>query len=190
VSSETDHHAAERDCSARLARELEGAAPPAGWQAGVWAGIARRRSRQRWGGVTLALAASAAVLFLVLYPPRPGGPLVVELRRERSGASVRGDFAPGDTLVIEVRPLARSAVAELRLYRGDGSLVLACDRLAPCARGAERLTARVPVAEAGLLRVLVVRAPAAPAAGRYDRDLAALIESGGEILFSRLLDVR
>jgi hypothetical protein len=191
VSDQTELEAA---MAARLTAELEGHAPPAGWQGGVWTRLHRRRARRVWWWTGLSLAvATALVLFLVL--PRSGGPIaqrpVLAVRSERSegGPVMRGDFSAGDRIVIEVRPLTASA--QLRIYGGDGSLRMACDRVAPCQRSKDGLTATVVGLARGEYRILVVRAVGGvPPSGHYDQDTAALIDAGGEILSSRSIEIR
>ena len=103
--------------------------------------------------------------------------LTIDSERPAGAPRVRGGLAAGDTLVIAVRPLAAGAPAQLRVYRADGGLLLACDTTAPCVRSSDALTARVDLKsdrKAGLLRPLAVHWESRPAPAQLARAMARL----------------
>lgn len=187
---------------AALAETGAGLEPKPGWEAKVWeridaeegtsGGSARSSRRAIWlvGGGVLAAAAIALVVW------RGGGgrrerdvvaDASVEIRR--SATVVRGSTAaPGDTAIVHYA--ARGAV--VWIYRGESTLVLACDagRVAPpaCRRERDGVVVEAVLDRPGTYHVLTaVGTLAAPAT--VDEARAALTTAGVRFRHDEL-DVR
>lgn len=186
----------ERDPVAELiAQHNADAAPPPDWQARVWAEIAREAPSTRarwawiWGGAIAALAA-AVVLFLATRPPptQPFGLAVDTL--DGAGAVRAAGRKPGDLLRLEAH-LGGAAYGELRVYRDDATVVLACADAAPCARAGDTLRATVAMPSVGRYQALVIAADA-PIPGpprSLESDLAALRSAGARIEIAAAVEI-
>jgi hypothetical protein len=186
-----------------LAETGAGLQPKPGWEAKVWeridadatsmsGGNARSR-RAVWlvGGGVLAAAAIALVVWRGGGGGRRERVVVADASLEirRSATVVRGtSAAPGDTAVVHYA--ARGAV--VWVYRGESTLVLACDaaRVAPpaCARDHDGVSAEVVLDRPGTYHVLTaVGTLAAPAS--VD-DARAMLTTAGIRFRDDELDVR
>jgi hypothetical protein len=177
---------------AQLGAEHE---PPPGWEARVLAAIEPQRTaaperrpwlRRWWPAIPTAVLA-AAVLVLVLRPPRPEKLAVAfaVTAGDPSRGAMRGeqrsdDVTLGSRLDLAVR--GGGGHRALWLYR-DGGLVAACPGDARCdtAGGAPHLA--LTASQIGRYQIVVLTADAAlPApSGNYDRDVAALLDARIEI---------
>lgn len=199
-------HAAVRAALAETGRGLE---PRPGWEAKVWeaidgagadgrgsGGTASRR-RALWfvgGGGVLAAAAIA----LLVWRAGGGGrePIVVaeaSLEIRRGAAVIRGPgdattAAPGDTAVVR-HPAAGGVIW---IYRGESTLLLACDagRLAApaCRRDGGGVVAEVVLDRPGAYHVVTTIGGLAPPAS-VDDARAALTTAGARFRHDEL-DVR
>lgn len=135
----------------------------ADWQARVWAGVARRQSRQKrpwlWW-LALPLAAAAVALLLLRPGTDPAGPsLAYAIHQPGDGAPMRGDHAkPGDTLEVRIHT-GGAAHAELRVYRDDSALIVRCTDQPPCTRSGDELTARIVLEQRGRYQIAFVHGP-------------------------------
>jgi hypothetical protein len=186
-----------------LVRALElarNAYPPRGdWQARVWADIARspassRAARPRWAPWLgwAAGAAAAAALALVAFQS-VGGPasLEVSTRLEVGGGPVvRGassvgsevQYAVPGTVLHLVAKVPRGKLGDVRVYRGNDTLVFQCASSKACQRSRDGLEARVTLDRAGSYRTLTLAADALPAAtGNLDADYAAARRAGSAL---------
>lgn len=117
-----------------------GLAPRPGWEQKVWARIdaeagGAREPAPRWGRLVGggAMVAAAAVAMLLWAPwrdrPQPARDLVAQaptIEIQKGTQVLRSTAAaPGDTVVIRHSVVG----ASVWIYRGDGSLVLACDAI-------------------------------------------------------------
>lgn len=181
--------------------------PKPGWEAKVWeridagAGssggraqlpnVARRRAAWLVGGGVLAAAAIALVVW------RAGGEgrerVVVadaSLEVRRSSQVVRGTAAaPGDTAVVR-QPAAGGVVW---IYRGESTLVVACDvgRVAgpACRREGAGVTVELVLDRPGTYHVLTMSGASGAAPATVDEALAALTTAGARFRHDEL-DVR
>lgn len=171
----------------QLIRELEDAAPPAGWEkrsADRWsAARARRRKRSAVGvaaGVGLAVAIllplclkrTAERAFQVAISERPG------VRRHVGP----GDHAVGD--VLHARAPVDQTHVELRVYlsspRAD-RLIVRCPGSEPCRRAASSIEVDWTLTEPGVYRVVKLSSDSAippPTDGTIDRDLLEVRDAG------------
>lgn len=168
----------------------EEASPPAGWEARVFATIARRKSARRRGGwlrllIPAGAAAALAALLLVGTPPGPDeGVATLTVRVEAgAGPARRGSEAhPGDRLRLEART-GDAAHAELRVYRSDRELVLRCSTAPPCVRQGQTLRADVPLPALGTYQSLLLLSdsPLPAPAGTLDADAGSALEAGAHV---------
>jgi hypothetical protein len=187
-------------------RRLPGPPSRPGWEAGVWAGIARRDQGQgatravRWIlGLGLPAAAAMAALLLWLRPPGgdPAGTPAVSDRpllamRIVPGAQkhrAAGQAAAGDELRVVVH--SATGNAEVRVYRDDVGLAVRCSDKPPCSRKGKSLELRWPLPAVGRYRVQVVGAPSAlpEPEGSYDIDTARLMAVPEHWKLEELLEV-
>lgn len=191
-------HAPVRAALAETGADLQ---PKPGWEAKVWeridadagnsGGTARGR-RAVWlvGGGVLAAAAVALVVWWAGDGRRERVAVAdASLEIRRSAQVIRGtSAAPGDTVVVHY-PAPGAAVW---IYRGESSLVLACDATrvaAPaCRRDGAGVVVEVVLDRPGTYHVLTtVGTAAAPAT--LDDGLAALTTAGARFRHDEL-DVR
>jgi hypothetical protein len=163
------------------------------WQNHVWQRIAReetlRARRSYWLGGALAAAGVLAAIALYLARDTPAGWIAgdaersADPRRPRidivsSRDAIRGHSARvGDRVRISVRP-----GCEVRVYRAD-HLVLRCPawQTSPgCTPGATGLVAEAPLTTAGEYQLVTITSATVDPAGLLDRDLAAVVDAGGE----------
>ena len=163
------------------------------WQSHVWQRIAReetsRARRSYWLGGALAAAGVLAAIALYLARDTPAGWIAgdaerpADPRRPRieivsSRDAIRGRSARvGDRVRISVRP-----GCEVRVYRAD-HLVLRCPawQTSPgCMPGATGLVAEAPLTTAGEYQLVTITSATVDPAGALDRDLAAVVDAGGE----------
>jgi hypothetical protein len=168
------------------------------WQSQVWRSIARqetsRARRSYWlGGLVAAAGVLAAIgLYLTRQPQpqaqavaavSPGEPLRVASARPQieivsSQSAVRSSSARvGDRVRISVRP-----GCEVRIYRAE-RLVLRCPawQTSPgCTPDAEGLVADAPLTTAGDYQLVTITSVIVDPAGALDRDLAAVVDAGGD----------
>jgi hypothetical protein len=163
------------------------------WQARVWAGVARRPSRQPrpWLWWLALPVAAAAVALLLLRPwSGPAGPSLAYAIHQPGGASMRGDHAkPGDTLEVRIHT-GGAAHAELRIYRDDSALIVRCTDEPPCSRRGDELTASVVLDERGRYQIAFVHGaqPIPAPTAQLDQDLGAARAAGATVDL-RSLDV-
>ena len=160
------------------------------WQARVWERIGReqtaRTRRAYWLGAGLVAACALAVLWLPLFQRDAGsivadrprieivsGPLAVRSTSARVGDRVRISVPPGQ---------------EVRVYRAD-RLVLRCpvERASPgCVPDARGLVVEAELTTAGEYQLVRILLATAEPAGSLDRDLAAVVNAGGQYRVSDL----
>ncbi len=189
-SADDDHvpPAWEQRLRAALAREMEAMTPapapppvapqtmrpPRPWAPWRWASLG-------------ALATAATTTAWMLVSPLLRAPLPPSLAWTVAAASPlrrSAEVQRGSTLRFEATT-GGHAVSEIRVYRDDDKQpVLACSAEAPCRRDGERLVAEWRVDGYGLYRVrlLVSRRPIPPPGQGYDRDTAAALDAGAEII--------
>lgn len=173
-------------------------APPAGWQARVWAAVEerqRRSRRWRWPWLLVPVGVAAAALLVVVgrAPPPPAAPALEVGVEHGAGPARRGTEAhPGDRLVLRaVTGDARHA--ELRVYRNDADLVLRCSGEPPCVREESRIRAVLTLRSLGAYQsVLLVadRPLPPPSAAGLDPDVAAALEAGARVELGDEVHVR
>jgi hypothetical protein len=190
---------------AAIAETGAGLQPKPGWELKVWeridaeprsmAGGQARSRRAVWfvGGGVLAAAAIALIIWRGGGGRREAGgnEVVADARLEirHSATVVRGTAAaPGDTAVVHYA--ARGAV--VWIYRGESTLVLACDsaHVAPpaCTRDGDGVSVEVVLDRPGTYHVLTaVGTLAAPAS--VD-DARAMLTTAGVRFHHDELDVR
>lgn len=179
-------------------REAGAELEPAGdWQARVWARVRQREAvrekpGRRFGLLWLPALAAAGLTAALALPswlrPKPG----LTLEVAPAGAVRRGGEAhPGDRLQLRAH-LGEAAFAELRLYRNDHELVLACADEPPCERHGDRLEAQLPLPAVGRYQTLLIFSgsplPALP--GSYDGDAGAALAAGARVIEGRELEVQ
>jgi hypothetical protein len=164
------------------------------WQSQVWRRIARRETsragRSYWLGGALAAAGLLAAIALYLTRDRPvawtaesaerplgtGGRPRIEI--VSSQTAVRSSSARvGDRVRIAVGP-----GSEVRIYRAD-RLVLHCPawQTSPgCTPDAVGLVASAVLTTAGDYQLVTVTSATVDPAGVLDRDLAAVVDAGGD----------
>lgn len=163
------------------------------WQNHVWRRIARqetsRARRSYWLGG--ALAAAGVLAAIALYLARDTHPDWTAEEAERSGDprrprieivssrdAIRSRSARvGDRVRISVRP-----GCEVRIYRA-GHLVLRCPawQTSPgCTQGVVALVAEAPLTTAGEYQLVTITSAIVDPAGALDRDLAAVVDAGGD----------
>ncbi|HEX3476741.1 MAG TPA: hypothetical protein VHT91_17060 [Kofleriaceae bacterium] len=175
------------------------------WQSQVWRRIARRETsrarRSYWLGGALAAAGLAAAIGLYLTSQHPaGGPAggTAELAERSTGSGARprieivsspeamrstpsagtpSSARVGDRVRISVGP-----GSEVRIYRAD-RLVLRCPawQASPgCTPDAVGLIADAVLAPAGDYQLVTITSVNVDPAGVLDRDLAAVVDAGGD----------
>jgi len=165
------------------------------WQSQVWRSIARRETsrarRSYWlGGMVAAAGVLAAIGLYLTRQPQPqalaavaGEPVRVAGARPRieivsSQTAVRSNSARvGDRVRISVRP-----GCEVRIYRAE-RLVLRCPAWQTsrgCTPDAEGLVADAPLTTAGDYQLVTITSVTVDPAGALDRDLAAVVDAGGD----------
>lgn len=175
----------------RAALDAEAAARPAAAPRPV---AARGRWRSAWPAMAAAVAAAAAVLLWFgrgSPAPAPGDELAVSVRR---GDDVRrsGDTAAlGDVLDASLRV---DGAAQLRVYRGERTLVVRCPGGAGCKdrdlRGQPGLSVAVPLDSLERYRVVAfVGGAKDPSTGSLDGDLAEARTGGARVLLGATVDV-
>jgi hypothetical protein len=168
-------------------------------QAATVTPIESARPPRPWRRWTLALAAPVLAAAAIVIVVRRSTTTAPSERAAATGAAddvvlayafepnpnrprTRGEVAVGDTIVFSARNL-QAALAELRVYRDDGGLVLRCSTAPPCVRSGTDLRARLAIPAIGRYRALIATAPAplpAPT-GVMDDDLAALAHTSGAV---------
>jgi len=180
---------------ARLGVMGAGSLPPPDWQSAVWSAIRPRtpRSRIRWA---LGLATATGLILGLVWLTRlrmPAHDVILAARIEAGAGHFRGldDARPGQVLVLHAR-VGRAPHAELRLYRDDRRVVMACSSAAPCRRTGDVLDARVTLEAIGIYQpVLLVSGEAIPApGGRLDEDAGAAHRQGARVTLSDPIVVR
>jgi hypothetical protein len=185
----------ERELLIRALPEVGAASPgDPDWQNRVWRQIARqetsRARRSYWLGG--ALAAAGVLAAIGLYLTREAPPDSIAGDADRSGDAgarpkivivssrdaIRSRSARvGDRVRILVRP-----GCEVRVYRAD-HLVLRCPawQTSPgCMPDAAGLVAEAPLTTAGEYQLVTITSATVDPAGALDRDLAAVVDAGGE----------
>jgi hypothetical protein len=206
---ERDPHRDTCDDCRRAHREREllvGALPEVGaasagdpdWQSQVWRRIARREAsrarRSYWLGGALAAAGLLAAigLYLARQPPASvaGEPVRVAGARPRieivsSPTAMRSTPSTGTVSSARVGDRVRISVgpgSEVRIYRAD-RLVLRCPawQTSPgCAPDPVGLVADAVLTAAGDYQVVTITSVNVDPAGVLDRDLAAVVDGGGD----------
>jgi hypothetical protein len=153
--------------------------PRGDWQARVLAAVARDEApRRRWWAwllVPAALAATAAIVLLVLRSPSRPAPtptLALHVAVERAGAPKRTlDATIGDRLTVHA-----DAADAVWIYREDRTLVARCT--GPCT---------VDLTAPGRYQIVAVRgAPSVAPRGDLDVDLSAVTRAGGSFVRDEL----
>jgi hypothetical protein len=174
------------------------------WQSQVWRRIARREAsrarRSYWLGGALAVAGLLAAIGLYLarqpqfQPPAPvsvaGEPVRVAGARPRieivsSPTAMRSAHSTGTVSSARVGDRVRIWVgpgSEVRIYRAD-RLVLRCPawQTSPgCTPDAVGLVADAVLTAAGDYQLVTITSVNVDPAGVLDRDLAAVVDGGGD----------
>lgn len=108
-----------------------------------------------------------------------------------SQAQQRGEAQPGDVLRLSAG-LGDFDYAEVRVYRDDQNLILACSEDPPCRRRGDRIEADVTLDAVGSYQaILAVSDQDLPSAeGSFDRDMGDLFRSGAQIELASEIEVR
>jgi len=180
-----------------LARKLDREVPGAQLTAlnqRILARVQERRRGRGWFVVMAAVSAAAvAIAFLswnrIAVPPQVLA--ILEIEKPGSGQRLRGDAQRGDYASVRVRSSRRGDQVEVRVYRDEVAL-FRCDVAEPCKVQGEVTTARFQLRENAAYRVVVLAAPRIPPAraGSYDRDTAAAIGQGAQVLLNRIITLR
>ena len=170
------------------------------WQSQVWREIARhetsRARRSYWFGGALAAAGLLAAITLYLTSHQPAGSTDGGDRLAGSGARPRIDIVSGQTAMRALPPTGTPSAArvgdqvriavgpgcEVRIYRAD-RLVLRCPawQTSPgCAPDAQGLVAEAVLTPAGDYQLVTITSVIVDPAGVLDRDLAAVVDAGGD----------
>jgi hypothetical protein len=171
------------------------------WQSGVWRRIARqetsRARRSYWLGGALAAAGLLAAigLYLTRQVPQPvafvaGDSVRVAGARPHidivsSPMALRSTLSTGTPSSARVGDRVRISVApgcEVRIYRAD-RLVLRCPawHTSPgCTLDAAGLVADAVLTTAGEYQLVTITSVIVDPAGALDRDLAAVVDAGGD----------
>lgn len=165
------------------------------WQSQVWRRIARqetsRARRSYWLGGALAAAGVLAAIGLYLTRQDPSAPRLVESAERPAGSGERPRIEivssqavmrstsarVGDRVRISVRP-----GCEVRIYRAE-RLVLRCPawQTSPgCTPDAAGLVADAALTTAGDYQLVTITSATVDPAGALDRDLAAVVDAGGD----------
>lgn len=143
-----------------------------------------------WAGI---LAATLGWMFLrpTTVPSKVGLDLQVVSGNQ---AQLRGDAdspQPGDRLQLTAS-LGDFDHAEVRVYRDDQTLILACSEDPPCRRRGDRIEADVELDAVGSYQaILAVSDQTLPSAeGSFDRDMGDLFRSGAQIELASEIEVR
>jgi hypothetical protein len=165
------------------------------WQSQVWRRIAReetsRARRSYWlGGALAAVGLLAAIALYLTRQPQPVGWTAESAERPAgsgewprieimsSQIALRSSSARvGDRVRISVGP-----GSEVRIYRAD-RLVLRCPawQTSPgCTPDAAGLVADAVLTTAGDYQLVMVTSATVDPAGALDRDLAAVVDAGGD----------
>jgi hypothetical protein len=159
-------------------------------------GRAARGWPLRWPVIAGALAAAAVLLFVWLGRDTGGGggaspELAVLIQRGDEVHRAADVAAIGDRLQARLRV---PGAAELRVYRGDHSLVARCPGSAGCAerddRGSRALSVEMSLGELGRYRVVGLIGASIPApTGAFDDDLRVARAGGARVVTSATIDV-
>ncbi len=199
---ERDPHRETCDACRRAHRERElliralpevgaGSSGDPDWQNHVWRRIARqetsRARRSYWlGGALAAAGVLAAIALYLTREAHPDDRIAGDLERGTrprieivsSQAPMRsGSARVGDRVRISVPP-----GCEVRLYRAD-RLVLCCPawQTSPgCMPDAAGLVADAALTTAGDYQLITITSATVDPAGALDRDLAAVVDAGGD----------
>lgn len=165
------------------------------WQNHVWRRIARQetsRARRSYGlgGVLAAVGVLAAIGLYLTRQAHPDGWIAGDAERSAEpGARPRIEIVSsrtpmrsssarvGDQVRISVRP-----GSEVRIYRAD-RLVLRCPawQTSPgCMPDAAGLVAEAALTTAGDYQLVTITSATVDPAGALDRDLAAVVDAGGD----------
>lgn len=108
-----------------------------------------------------------------------------------SGGAQSGSAQPGDVLRLSAG-LGDFDQAEVRVYRDDQTLILACSDDPPCRRRGDRIEADVTLDAVGSYQaILTVSDQELPSAeGSFDRDMGELFRSGAQIELASEIEVR
>ncbi|HEX8110995.1 MAG TPA: hypothetical protein VF516_24860 [Kofleriaceae bacterium] len=170
------------------------------WQNHVWRRIARaetsRARRSYWLGGALAAAGVLAAIGLYLTrDPYPDDRIAGEVARSDDPRQPKIDIVSsqtparsrsarvGDRVRISVRP-----GCEVRIYRAD-RLVLRCPawQTSPgCMPDAAGLVADAVLTTAGDYQLVTITSATVDPAGALDRDLAAVVDAGGDYTLNEL----
>ena len=170
------------------------------WQSGVWQRIARqeasRARRSYWFGGALAAAGLLAAIGLYLTRQGSRSPGLVAGDVHGTGARPRIEIVPSPTPIralpsagtpssAQVGDRVRISVlpgCEVRIYRAD-RLVLRCPawHSSPgCMLDAVGLVADAALTTAGEYQLVTITSVVVDPAGALDRDLAAVVDAGGD----------
>lgn len=191
----------ERDLLIRALPEVGAAsAGDPDWQSQVWRQIARqetsRARRSYWLGGALAAAGLLVAIGLYLMRNQPAGLADVAERSAGSGARpqieivsspavMRSAASPGPASTARVGDRVRISVgpgSEVRIYRAD-RLALRCPawQTSPaCTPDAEGLVADAVLTAAGDYQLVTITSVNVDPVGVLDRDLAAVVDAGGD----------
>lgn len=184
----------------RAMQEMSKVAPREDWQARVLARIDAEPPAAQvipfWSRRMFlsGLAAAAAILIAVLVFGERASPRVYPLRPrvfvlEPETAKVRGSGPQ-----LRDRLVVRGDVAwELRVYFNESELLLSCRRdPAACRLEGEDHVAEVALESAGRYRVVawIEKTPLDRASEGFDRDLAAALQAGAQVIIEAPIDVR
>ncbi len=168
--------------------------PHEGWKRRIMDALhtQQHRPQRSYWRATIGIAASIAIVGLALKLSLTP-PVDVDLDIEIiAGDTVyRGNSAkPGDSL--QLTAVVTGSHGELRLYRTDGRLILACVDEPPCARADDRISATVTVAISGSYRAVAISSsePVPAATVNLDADVLTARELGAEVEVSDLIIVR
>jgi len=166
----------------RLGAEHE---PPPGWEARVLAALGPERRRRPWwvfAAPGLAVAVSAAIVVLVVRPPKQRE-LEVAVRRKDlhqplpvTRSAQPDEYQIGETIQVTVSGGAHRA---LWVYRDDRELVIACPRAPACQSLDDGISVDFVLKTVGEYKVFALSANASPPepSGNYDADTAAIMRA-------------
>jgi hypothetical protein len=171
------------------------------WDARVWSEITQkrhlnaRRRRRRWlmslAPIAAAAVAVAGVLWFMSGSETYGAPTLALVPREDRAPTRGNEYYLGDELLVSVPIIEPRAVAEIRVYRDDGVLLVSCDGESPCRRENGILSLRFLLQYKGEFLFLILPGPRPKGLkGKYDSDMAADNDQRRVPLLSQVVPVR